>query len=150
MTSDIVTAADLAAARARNEDVWHRSSKLLYAGEIDEFIGNWCDDASYEAALPVAGLPAVITGHEALHAAFTGLVAGARGIAVNDVRFHQTDDPDVAIIEERMVAELADGSSYENRLIIRVTFRDGRIAEMLEYYGQLAHQALLRKLGFAS
>ncbi len=55
-----------------------------------------CEDATYEAALPVAGLPAVITGHEALHAAFTGLVAAARSIEVHDVRIHQTDDPDVA------------------------------------------------------
>ncbi|WP_371779261.1 nuclear transport factor 2 family protein [Streptosporangium subroseum] len=143
-------AADLTAARARNEDVWRRSSRLLYAGQIDEFVGHWCEDASYEAALPVPGLPAVITGHEALHAAFSGLVAGARSIAAHDVRFHQTDDPDVAIIEERLVAELADGSGYENRFIIRVTFRDGRIADMLEYYGQFAHQDLLRRLGFGS
>ncbi|MFI7699227.1 nuclear transport factor 2 family protein [Nonomuraea sp. NPDC049480] len=140
----------IATARARNEDVWNRSSKLLYAGEVDEFIGYWCDDASYEAALPVAGLPAVITGREALHAAFSGMTAGARSIAVHDVRFHQTDDPDVAIVEERMVAELTAGGTYENRLIIRVTFREGRIAGMLEYYGQFAHQDLLRKLGSAS
>ncbi|TMR95570.1 nuclear transport factor 2 family protein [Nonomuraea basaltis] len=140
----------IAAARARNEDVWSRSSKLLYAGDIDEFINHWCDDASYEAALPVAGLPAVITGREALHAAFSGMVAGARSIVVHDVLFHQTDDPEVAIVEERMVATLADGWSYENRLIMRVTFRDGRIAGMLEYYGQFAHQELLRKLGFAA
>jgi hypothetical protein len=76
---------------------------------------------------------------------FTGLVAGARSIAVHDVVFHQTDDPDVAIIEQRMVAELATGDSYESRYIIRATFRDG-----LEYYGQLAHQELLRKLSFAA
>lgn len=141
---------DLAAARARNEDVWRRSSELLYSGQIDEYMSHWCDDADYEAALPVAGLPAVIAGRQALHAAFSGLVASARSIAVHDVRFHQTDDPDVAIIEERMAAELADGSGYENRLIIKVTFRDGRIAHMLEYYGQFAHQDLLRKLGFAA
>jgi ketosteroid isomerase-like protein len=140
----------IAAARAENEDVWSRSSKLLYAGRIDEFVGLWCEDASYEAALPVVGLPAVITGHEALHAAFTGLVAAARGIEVHDVVFHQTDDPAVAIVEERMVAELHDGSTYENRFVIRVTFRDGRIAGMVEYYGQFAHQDLLRKLGFAA
>jgi ketosteroid isomerase-like protein len=156
MTSDLITAADpvtaddLVTARARNEDVWSRSSELLYTGRIDEFMGHWCDDASYEAALPVAGLPAVVTGREALHATFSGLAAAARSIAVHDVRFHQTDDPDVAIIEERMVAELADGSGYENRFIIRVTFRDGRIADMLEYYGQFAHQDLLRRLGFGS
>lgn len=57
---------------------------------------------------------------------------------MHDVRFHQTDDPAVAIIEERMVTELVPGVRHENRFILRVTFRDGLISEMLEYYGQFA------------
>jgi ketosteroid isomerase-like protein len=143
-------AVDLVTARSTNEDIWRRSSALLFAGDIDSFMTYWCEDGRYEAALPVDGLPPVVTGHDALHAAFTGLAAGARSIAVHDLRFHQTDDPDVAIIEERMVAELVTGDRYENRLVIRATFRDGRIAELLEYYGQFAHQQLLRTLGFGS
>jgi ketosteroid isomerase-like protein len=137
----------LAAARARNEKAWRTSSELLYAGDIDRFMTYWCEDATYEAALPVPGLPPVISGSAALRAAFAGLVGSARSIAVHDVLFHQTDDPDVAVVEERMVAELPDGGRYENRLAIRVTFRDGLIAEMLEYYGQFAHADLLRRLG---
>jgi ketosteroid isomerase-like protein len=138
---------DLYAAHARNEAAWQRSSELLYAGEIDRFMTYWSPDARYEAALPVPGLPPVIAGTADLRAAFAGLVAGARSISVHDVRFHQTDDPDVALVEERMVAELHDGGRYENRLAIRVTFRDGLIAEMLEYYGQFAHAELMRRLG---
>jgi len=49
-----------------------------------------------------------------------------------------------------MVAELVTGDRYENRLVIRATFRDGRIAELLEYYGQFAHRDLLRNLGFGA
>ena len=63
------------------------------------------------------------------------------------MRFHQSDDPDVAFVEERMVADLAAGGRYENLLVIRVTFRDGLIADMYEYYGQVAHQALAHSLG---
>jgi ketosteroid isomerase-like protein len=143
------TTPDLRTARTRNQHTWQRSSAALHAGNIDEFIEYWCPDARYEAALPVAGQPPIVAGREALHATFSALVAGAERIDVHDVRFHQTDDPDVAIIEERMVADLVGGGRYENRLIIRVTFRDAKIAEMYEYYGQLAHQDLLRKLGFA-
>jgi ketosteroid isomerase-like protein len=150
MSSDTIPTVDLVSARSVNEEVWRSSSALLFAGDIDSFITYWCEDGRYEAALPVPGLPPVLTGHDELHAAFTGLVAGARSIAVHDFRFHQTDDPAVAVIEERMVAELVTGDRYENRLAIRVTFRDGRIAEMLEYYGQFAHQDLLRKLGFTA
>jgi hypothetical protein len=49
-----------------------------------------------------------------------------------------------------MVADLIDGGRYENRLVIRVTFRDGLLAELLEYYGYREHEELLRRLGFAS
>lgn len=48
-----------------------------------------------------------------------------------------------------MTAELIGGGSYENRLVIRVTFRDDLIAEMFEYYGERAHAELLRRLGLA-
>ncbi len=149
MTSE-TTPADIASARTRNEDVWRRSSALLFSGKIDEFMNYWCEDGRYEAALPIPGMPAVITGHEALHAVFTALTTAAKSITVHNVIFHQTDDPNVAIIEDRMVAELVNGGSYENRYIIKATFSGNRIAEMLEYYGQFAHQDMLRTLGFIS
>ena len=136
--------------RTRNEEAWRRSSELLNARRIDDFVETWCTDGRYEAALPVPGVPAVIAGRADLHAAFTGLVSGARSIAVDDVRFTQTEDPDVCFVEERMHAVLADGGTYDNRLCIRVTFRDGLIAEMLEYYGQFAHAELLRRLSGVS
>ena len=46
-----------------------------------------------------------------------------------------------------MTAELNDGSGYENDLCMRVTFRDGRIASIFEYYGERAHEDMLRRLG---
>ena len=46
-----------------------------------------------------------------------------------------------------MTAELHDGGRYENDLCLRVTFRDGRIASIFEYYGERAHEDLLRRLG---
>lgn len=139
---------DLPAARVRNLRTWTESARLLYAGRIEEFLEYWTDDAAYEAALPVPGLPTTIAGKQALRAAFGALVSSAASIRVEDVVFHQTDDPDVAIVEERMIAELSDGWVYENRLAIRVRFDGGRIAHLLEYYGQLAHAELLGRLGF--
>jgi ketosteroid isomerase-like protein len=44
---------------------------------------------------------------------------------------------------------LHDGSLYENDLCLRVTFRDGRLAEIFEYYGQSAHEDLARRIGLA-
>jgi ketosteroid isomerase-like protein len=130
-----------------NEAVWHASGAALYTGDIDTFIGHWQPDGRYEVAYPVAGLPAVIEGQDALRALFSGFTAMARSIRVENVRFHATADPDVAFVEEHMTAELHDGSLYENDLCLRVTFRDGRLAEIFEYYGQSAHEDLARRLG---
>ncbi|MCX5045857.1 nuclear transport factor 2 family protein [Aldersonia sp. NBC_00410] len=148
MTTTETNYADLAAVRTRNEELWTRSSGLLFARRVDEFIETWCEDGIYEAALPVPGLDAVIAGRDALRAVFGGLTAAVTELGVTDLVFHQTADPDVAIIEEKMIGKLADGYTYENRLAIRVTFRDGKIAHMREYYGQFAHADLLRHLGF--
>jgi ketosteroid isomerase-like protein len=46
--------------------------------------------------------------------------------------------------------DLVDGGRYDNRVIMRVTFRDGLIAEMLEYYGAHQFENLLYRLGIAS
>src|SRR5262245_50813783 len=136
--------------RERNEAIWSQSAAMLYEKRLDEFLAYWHEDASYEAAYPIDGMPVVLEGRAALGNLFAEFTAAAERIHVHDVRFHQTDDPDVAFVEERMTAELVGGGSYENDLVIRVTFRDGLIAEMYEYYGERAHEDLLRRLGVAA
>ena len=132
-----------------NERVWHASGAALYAGDIEGYMAFWQPDGSYEVAYPVAGLPPVVAGHEALRAVFAGFASMAAWIAVDDVRFHQTTDPAVAFVQERMTAELHDGSRYENEMCLAVTFRDGKLASIYEYYGQHAHADLARRVGLA-
>jgi ketosteroid isomerase-like protein len=148
MTTTTSTATpDLTMARARNEATWRAAAVALYAGDIEEFLAHWTAEPRYSVAYPVAGIPPTVEGRDQFRALFGGFGAAATRIEVHDVRFHQTADPDVAIVEERMVADLVGGGSYENLLAIRVTFRDGLIADMYEYYGQVAHQALADRLG---
>jgi ketosteroid isomerase-like protein len=141
--SALISAAD------RNERVWTESSRLLYRGEIDEFLDLWTPDARYEVAYPTTGIPAVVQGKDAMRALFRGLTSAATSIEVQDVHFHQTIDPQVAIVQHRIVAALHGGGHYENLMIIQVTFRDGLIAQAFEYYGQQAHQDLLQQLASA-
>ena len=132
-----------------NEAVWHASGAALYAGDIDAFLTHWQPDGRYEVAYPVAGLPPVVTGHAALRELFTGFTSLTASIRVDDVRFHATADPAVAFVEEHMTAELRGGGRYDNDLCLRVTFRDGRIASIFEYYGQRAHEDLVQRVGLA-
>lgn len=53
----------------------------------------------------------------------------------------------VVFIEERFVIGLIGGGQFENRVNMRVSFRDGLIAEMLEYADRRAIEELLRRLG---
>ncbi len=140
-------AAASSSARERNHEVWTRASALMFAGRIDEFAALWTDDARYEVAYPVPGFPPVVEGRVALARLFAGLTAVTTDIRTEEFRFHQTDDPDVAFVEERMRADLVGGGRYDNRLAMRVTFRDGRIARVFEYYGYREHEGMLRDLG---
>jgi ketosteroid isomerase-like protein len=137
---------DITIAPSANEAVWHAAAAALYDGDIDTFLAHWRPDGRYEVAYPIAGMPWVVAGHDQLRGLFAGFAALTAWIRVDDVRFHATDDPEVAFVEERMTAELHDGSGYENELCMRVTFRDGRIASIFEYYGERAHEDMLRRL----
>jgi ketosteroid isomerase-like protein len=132
-----------------NDAVWDASGASLYAGDIEGFLAYWQPDGRYEVAYPLAGLPPVVVGHAALRELFTGFASLTASIRVDDVRFHATADPDLAFVEEHMTAELHDGSRYENDLCMRVTFREGRIASIFEYYGERAHEDLLQRVGLA-
>ncbi|HET7822824.1 MAG TPA: nuclear transport factor 2 family protein [Ornithinibacter sp.] len=146
MTSTTAPAHELASVRARNESTWRASAVALYDGDIDAFLSYWSSEPRYSVAYPVDGFPPVVVGHEQFRALFGGLAAAAERIEVTNVRFHQTDDPDVVFVEEHMTADLHGGGHYENDLVIRVTFRDGLIDDMFEYYGQVAHQNLAKTL----
>lgn len=132
-----------------NAAAWQGSGEALYAGEIETFLAHWQPDGRYQVAYPVAGLPDVVEGHAALRDLFTGFASLAAWIRVDDVRFHQTTDPDVAFVEQHMTAQLHQGGLYANDLCLRVTFRDGLIASIFEYYGQRAHEDLVRRAGLA-
>ena len=129
-----------------NEATWHAAGAALYAGDIDTFLAHWQPDGRYEVAYPIAGAPSVVCGHDEMRQLFAGFAALTAWIRVEHVRFHATADPDVAFVEEHMTAELHDGSGYENDLCMRVSFRDGRIASIFEYYGERAHEDMLRRL----
>jgi ketosteroid isomerase-like protein len=137
-------------APSANEAAWHAAGAALYAGDIEASLAYWQPDGRYEVAYPVAGLPPVVEGHDALRQVFAGFASLADWIRVQDVRFHATADPDVAFVEEHMSAQLKDGGHYENDLCLRVSFRDGRIASIFEYYGERAHEELVNHFGVAA
>jgi hypothetical protein len=75
--------------RQRNEAVWKQSSALLYDKRLEEFLAYWHEDARYEVAYPVEGVPPVVEGHAALgelFAAFTAAQSGLRSMTSASTR----------------------------------------------------------------
>ena len=106
---------DTTIAPSANEAVWHAAGAALYDGDIDRFLAHWQPDGRYEVAYPIAGMPSIVAGHDQLRELFAGFAALTNWVRVADVRFHATVDPDVAFVEERMTAELHDGSALRER-----------------------------------
>jgi len=148
--SATIAATDLAAARERNERTWAETSRLFYEKRFEESMALWAPDARIEVAYPVEGIPPVVEGREALVALFSGFGVGVERLWASDLRFHQTDDPDVAIVEYGLHATLIGGATYDTRIISRITFRGGLVADVTEYYDHAAQVQLFRDLGFAA
>ena len=146
VSSMTTSTTDLTTVRERNEAVWREQAALLFAKRVDEAFAHWHEDARYEAVYPVDGLPAVVEGRDALAQMFAALVSAGERIQSLDYAFHQTADPAVAFVEERFVMDLAGGGRFDNRVSMRITFRDGLIAEMVEYADRRAVEELLRRL----
>jgi len=106
-------------ARERNEAVWNQAAAALYAGRVDEYVAYWQPDGRYEVAYPIGAMPAAVEGHEAISQLFSAFGAAATSIAVHDVRFHQTDDPDVAFVEELPGANTQGATLDEARANLR-------------------------------
>lgn len=140
----------IAQARTRNEHTWTLTSECFYAKRFAESMALWTEDARFEVAYPVEGVPPVLEGRENLVALFEGVGSGVERLWATDLRFHQTDDPDVAIVEYGLHATLVGGAAYDTQIISRVTFRDGMVAAVREYYDHAAQVQLFRDLAAAA
>jgi ketosteroid isomerase-like protein len=137
---------DLDLARERNLRVWTQYTASFTARDLEGCMALWDPDGRFAVAYPADGMPAEVRGTEQLTAVLGGFLSAAAQLEQRDTELHQTTDPDVAFVQFRWHARLNDASTYVNTYISRVTFRDGRLHDVLEYYGERAHVELIDKL----
>ena len=97
----------------------------------------------------VTGLCPFVPARPAIVMAWAAVMNRAKRVK-DAFRFHQTDDPNVVFIEERFVMDLTGGGRFENRVAMRVTFRDGPIADVVEYADRRALEPLLGRIAAAA
>jgi ketosteroid isomerase-like protein len=130
-----------------NERTWFAQQRHLEAGDMDAWAELWAPDGRLRVVYPIAGVPPEVEGRETIKALMTSFAAAVDGISYREAAFHPTLDPDLAFAEHLLHVDLPGGGVYENRYAMRLTFRDGLLLELVEYYGERAHEDFLRALG---
>ena len=118
------------------------------AGDWEALIGLYAEDSVIEIPFAPPGVPVVSDG-AALRARITGM-AQARPWnfeAADDVRVHETTDPEVIIAEYTLRGTVtATGAPLALSYAMVITARDGKIVHSRDYGNPLATSAALGRL----
>ena len=118
-------------------DVFTALSDGISEGRFSELSALYAEDTVVEHPQAVPR-PTRITGRDAVHERFVGVLAGALRLKRKNVVVHETTDPEVIVVEFDLHGEESTGS-YTLSFIQVLRVRDGRIAEMRDYidYGAI-------------
>lgn len=129
-------------------EIWEHLVSHQVTRDIDAYLECFTADAILEWPFKMQGVPARLEGREAIRAAVGPVWERAkssnRRITGHDrVVFHQTTDPDVAIVEFDMLGETVRGP-FRQAMVYVLRVRDGRVALLRELVDTLALSEMFR------
>jgi len=118
-------------------EVWEHLVSHQVTRDIDGWIDCFAVDGVMEWPFPLKGVPARLVGREAIRAAVGPVWARARQLnrritGHEHVVFHQTTDPEVAIVEFDMLGETVRGP-FRQAIVYLFRVRDGRVVLLREF-----------------
>lgn len=122
--------------------VFERAHGYVRAYDLG-FADCFAADGVLEMPFAPVGMPKRLVGRDAIRRALepayrTARQAGRKIVAYDDVRMHDTADPEVLIVELVLHGEQADGVPYQIPFIQVVRVRGGEIVELRDYFDSLA------------
>ena len=118
-------------------DVWEHLVSHQVTRDIDAWIDCFAADGVMEWPFKLKGVPARLAGRDAIRAA-VGPVwerakqANRRITGHEHVVFHQTTDPELAIVEFDMLGETVQGP-FRQAMVYLLRVRDGRVVLLREF-----------------
>jgi hypothetical protein len=118
-------------------DVWEHLVSHQVTRDIDGWIDCFAVDGVMEWPFRLKGVPARLAGREAIRAAVEPVwerarTANRRITGHEHVVFHQTTDPEVAIVEFDMIGETVRGP-FRQAMVYLLHVRDGRVVLLREF-----------------
>jgi len=129
-------------------DVWEKAVSYQKTRDIDGWLDSFAADGVMEWPFRLNGLPARAEGREAIRAAVGPIWERAkktnRRITGHErVVFHQTTDPEIAIVEFDIVGETAS-DAFRQPVMYLLRIRDGRILLLRDYVDTASLNELFR------
>jgi len=118
-------------------EVWEHLVSHQLTRDIDAWIECFTADAVMEWPFRMGGIPARLEGRDAIRAAVApvwqrALETNRRITGHERVAFHQTTDPEVAMVEFDMVGDTPRGP-WRQSVVYLLRIRDGRVALLREF-----------------
>jgi ketosteroid isomerase-like protein len=118
--------------------VWEEALRFVRERDLDGYAGMFAPDGVVELPFPLPGMPHRIEGREAIRRVLAPVWraqkdSGRRIEKVDPVVVHETQDPELVVIEFDMHGVEASGTPYRMSYVHLVTVRDGRIALLRDY-----------------
>ncbi len=123
-------------------DVFAALSDGISEGRFDELSALYAEDTVVEHPQAVPR-PTCLTGRDAVHERFTGVLAGAVRLKRKNVVVHETTDPEVIVAEYDYDAESVETGKTDVTANIQVLrIRDGLIVHSRDYHDYLRLAAI--------
>ena len=122
-------------------DLLDRYYRAMLDKSADDLADLYAADAVHEFPFTAPGFPPRFEGRDEVRAGYHAAwdASPARVTAIEDVRLHETADPDVIIAEQRVVGTVgADGPSFAVPGVLVLRVRDGRLVHVRDYMDGLA------------
>ena len=119
-------------------EIFARLAGMITSGAWAEIADLYAEDAIVDIpfALPV---PDRVEGRVALHGRFTGMGAGALDVTVENIKVHETADPEVIVAAfDYRGRALTTGRAFRVANIQVLRIRDGLIAATTDYHDHVA------------
>jgi len=121
-------------------DIFQQSLRAMQSGDVESYLALCTDDVVFEFPFAPPGRPARVEGREALgrYLAATAILSRIEALALSNLEFHQTVNPDVAIAEMTIAGKVkGTGEPYARSYVGVLTVREGRIARYRDYWNPL-------------
>jgi ketosteroid isomerase-like protein len=129
-------------------EVWEHLVSHQVTRDVDGWVSCFAADGVVEWPFRLEGVPSRAEGQEAIRAALSPVWERARNTnrrisGHEHVVFHETKDPEVAIVEFDVVGESAKGP-FRQAMLYVLRVRDGRVLLLRDFIDTAALQELAR------